>query len=529
MNSVQTWRIALRVLVVCGLLSQTALAEVVVTPSESRLILRLEEERSLQPATTAGQPATPAQRFSALLAELRIDGIEFERALGGDILVARFAPHVSVDRARAVRLRLQEHPALRYAEPDGRVRPMHVPADPLRARQWFHYEAYGVDAYAAWDSQRGTPDVVMALLDSGIRAHEDLNMSRVLPGFDFVSDTDYSNDGDGLDDDPRDPGDNVAVGECGPGAPAEPSSWHGLHLAGIMVAEADNSVGIAGLNHNSRLLPVRVLGKCGGSYADIIAGILWAAGLPGSGASVTNPTPARVINLSFAADEPCTAAIQDAIDRAVEAGAVVVAAAGNGYGANVAGVLPAGCNNVVAVAASTRSGDVAAFSNVGARVLLSAPGGDAVAAANDILSLFNTGLAAPGADDYAYLAGTSVASAQVTAAVSLLLSARPTLTVNNVRAILRQSAQPFPAGACPARNCGAGILDLDAAVRMAESFDTDNVGRPNGAAAEGGGVGGGCALRRGDTGSRNYDIAWLLLTVLGARLIRGARSRSLLR
>ena len=522
------WRTALRVLAVCGLLSQTALGDVLVTPSEARLILRLQDDRALRPAATFGQAATPAQRFSALLAELRIDGIEIERQLGGDILVARFAPHVSAAQARAVRQRLQGHPALRYAEPDGRVRPVHVPADPLRASQWFHYEAYGVDAYAAWDRQRGAPGVVMALLDSGIRAHEDLDSSRVLPGFDFVSDTNHSNDGDGLDDDPRDPGDSVAAGECGPGEPAQPSSWHGLHLAGIMVAEADNSVGIAGLNHNSGLQPVRVLGKCGGSYADIIAGILWAAGLPGSGAGA-NPTPARVINLSFAADEPCTASIQDAIDRAVATGAVVVAAAGNGYGANVAGVLPAGCNNVVAVAASTRSGDVAAFSNVGARVLLSAPGGDAIVAANGILSLFNTGLAAPGADDYAYLAGTSVASAQVTAAVSLLLSARPALTVKNVRAILRQSAQPFPAGACPARNCGAGILDLDAAVRMAESFDTDNAGTPNGAAAQGGGGGGGCTLRRGDTGSRNYDIAWLLLAALGARLVRGARWRSLRR
>lgn len=514
------WRAARRALVVvCGLLSQTALADVLVTPSESRLILRLEEDRSLHPAA-ARNAATPAQRLAALLTELRIDGIEIVRELGGDILVARFAPHVSAAQALAIRQRLQAHPALRYAEPDGRVRPVHVPADPLRAGQWFHYEAYGVDAYTAWDRQRGAPGVVMALLDSGIRPHEDLNASRVLPGFDFVSDVNHSNDGDGPDDDPRDPGDSVAAGECGPGEPAQASSWHGLHLAGVMVAEADNNVGIAGLNHRSRLLPVRVLGKCGGSYADIIAGILWAVGLPGSGASVVNPTPARVINLSFAADESCTAGIQDAIDRAVVAGAVVVAAAGNGYGANVAGVLPAGCNNVVTVAASTRGGDIAAFSNVGARVALSAPGGDAVAAANGILSLSNAGPAAPGADDYAYLAGTSVASAQVTAAVSLLLSTRPTLTVSNVRTILRQSAQAFPAGACPAGNCGAGILNLDAAVRMAESFAT---GTSNAPAAQGGG-GGGCALRFGHTGSRNYDIAWLLLTMLGVRAIRGART-----
>jgi serine protease len=395
-----------------------------------------------------------------------------------------------------------------------------VPNDLLRTNQWFHYEAYGVRAYTAWDVERGAAGVVMALLDTGILPHADLDGARVLPGYDFVSDTALSNDGNGLDANPTDPGDAVAAGECGVGTPAQNSSWHGLHLAGIMIAESDNNIGVAGLNHASRLLPVRVLGKCGGSYADIIAGILWAAGLPGSGAPGINPTPARVINLSFAAEQTCTAGIQDAINRAVAAGVVVVAAAGNGNGNTVANVLPAGCDNVIAVAATTRAGDIASFSNVGSRVALSAPGGDAVVAANGIFSLYNAGLTAAGADDYAYVAGTSVAAAQVTAGVSLLLSAQPALSGGDVRTILRQTAQAFPAGGCPAANCGAGILDLAAAVQLAQTFTPSGSGGAS--AASGGGGGGGCTLGVRTSGAGGaYDLAWLLV-LAGLAFVRRA-------
>lgn len=524
MSTILNWRAAQpALLLLCSMFTQTAVAVDSAATSEPvpRLILRLQDDATT--ARVASTAVTPAQRFEALLAELQIEGLSVERALGGDILVVRFADGITGDEARAIRTRLQVHPALRYAEPDGRVHPVLMPTDPLRAQQWFHYEAYGIGAYDAWDHERGATGVVMALLDSGIRTHEDLNSARILPGYDFVSNASLANDGDGIDNDPTDPGDAVVAGECGAGKPAEPSNWHGLHLAGVMMAETDNAVGIAGLNHRSRLLPVRALGKCGGSYTDIIAGILWAAGLPGSGAPV-NPTPADVINLSFAADQACTAGIQDAINRAVAAGTVVVAAAGNDYGTDVAQVLPAGCDNVITVAASTRSGDIAAFSNVGARVLLSAPGGDNVVAGNGILSIYNSGITTPAADDYAYLVGTSVASAQVTAAVSLLLSVRPTLAVADIRTILHQSVQPFPAGACPARNCGAGILDLNAAVRAAESFVA---APPNSSApSAGGGGGGGCSLRVGAPGSA-HDAVWpLLLLGLAVRACRRAMGGS---
>lgn len=518
------WRAVRQALVlVCGMgvfLNATVQAS---SASESmpteRLILRLHADATLQPAAQTATSEIDA-RLRAVLADMRIDGVTFERTIGGDILIARLAPGTSPKQARVISELLSSHPDIRYAEPDGRVRPVFVPADPLRTDQWFHYDTYGIRAYDAWNVERGSAGVVMALLDTGILTHEDLDVGRILPGYDFVSSTTYSNDGDELDADPTDPGDAVVADECGPGAPAEDSSWHGLHLAGIMIAETDNNIGVAGLNHASRLLPVRVLGKCGGSYSDIIAGILWAAGLPGSGAATVNPTPARVINLSFAAEQTCTAGIQDAIDRAVAAGVVVVAAAGNGYGLNVSGVLPAGCDNVIAVAATTRGGDIAGYSNVGGRVLLSAPGGDDIVLADGILSLHNAGPAAPGADDYAYFAGTSVAAAQVTAGISLLFSAKPGLTLSKVRTILRQTAQAFPAGGCPAANCGAGILDLNAAVRVAQSSTTDSSSAKS--SGGGGGGGGGCALRADATDrSGSRDLAWLLI-LLGLVALRRA-------
>lgn len=522
------WWTARRILILMGSLycgGASGVSAQAATPAAdppARLILRLHTEKALQPAAQASAPAADA-RLAAVLAELHLAGVTLERVLGGDILIARLTPGTSPEQARTLSARLKTHPAVRYAEPDGRVRPAYVPTDPLRVDQWFQYDTYGIRAYEAWDVERGAAGVVMALLDTGILAHVDLNPARILPGYDFVSSTTYSNDGDGLDADPTDPGDAVIANECGAGEPAEDSSWHGLHLAGILQAETDNAIGMAGLNHASRLLPVRVLGKCGGSYVDIIDGILWAAGLPGSGATLQNPTPARVINLSFSAQQTCTAGIQDVIDRATAAGVVVIAAAGNNDGLDIANVLPAGCNNVIPVAATTRGGEIASYSNVGSRVLLSAPGGDRDSlnrVVDGIWSLGNTGTTSPDGDSYTEAPGTSQAAAQVTAAVSLLFSVQPALAPGDVRTILQQAVQAFPAGGCPATNCGAGILDMNAAVRMAQTFVPNNSSNSPTAATSGGGGGGGCSLRApAPAASAVHDLTWLLVFI-GLQVLR---------
>lgn len=480
----------------CGLLaSGAALASVsVVEPTTDQLILRLDPEGIPDgKAKTATHGDTGlAARFEAIVRALGIEGLEIERPLDDTALVIRLtAPAAPAQLAKLIE-RLSKHPAVAHAEPDGRVHPAFVPNDPgiFLALQWYLYETYGIEAYAAWDIERGSAATVLALLDTGILPHEDLGPARRLPGYDFVDD----------DADATDPGDFTTVfDECGDGRPPENSSWHGLHLAGVMTAIADNATGVAGINHVSSLLPVRVLGKCGGYYSDIIDGIRWAAGLAVSGVP-SNPNPAHVINLSLSAEQSCTVEIQSAIDAAVAAGTIVVAAAGNGNGTDVATTLPAGCRNVIAVAATDRAGRIESYSNLGSGVLLGAPG-------ENIYSVYNAGTTVAAADSYQYISGTSVAAAQVTAAISLLLSAQPALTPTNVRQILAQTAQPYSASCPGGLPCGAGILDMHAALEMALNITP---GDPVATTDDGGGGGGGCTLAAAGAG-RGPDLAWLLV------------------
>src|SRR5690606_6718173 len=155
---------------------------------------------------------------------------------------------------------------------------------------------------------------------------------------------------------------------------ATPSTWHGTAVAGLIAARAGNGYGIAGVAPAARILPVRSIGRCGGYMSDVIDGMRWAAGLAVPGVPA-NPYPARILNLSLGSTPgvPCSPLQQRAVDEVVAAGALVVAAAGN-EGTGSVGV-PANCGGVLAVAAHTRYGDLASYSNVGPEVALTAPGG----------------------------------------------------------------------------------------------------------------------------------------------------------
>ena len=137
----------------------------------------------------------------------------------------------------------------------------------------------------------------MAVIDTGIRPHADLS-GRTVPGYDFIADTFVANDGNGRDADASDPGDWYAANQCAPGVPGTSSSWHGTHVAGTIGAASDNGSDVAGINWNAKILPVRVLGRCGGYLSDIIDGMRWAAGLAVPGVP-PNPNPAGVLNLSL--------------------------------------------------------------------------------------------------------------------------------------------------------------------------------------------------------------------------------------
>ncbi|HEV6967959.1 S8 family peptidase [Roseateles sp.] len=350
-------------------------------------------------------------------------------------------------------------PNIAYAEPDRKMYPMMTPNDSSYSAQWDLYETTGgIRAPAAWDLATGS-GVVVAVIDTGIRPHADLS-GQTVAGYDMIADTTVSNDGNGRDSDPSDPGDWVAAGECGTGSPAENSSWHGTHVAGTIAAKTNNSAGVAGIAFNAKVQPVRVLGKCGGYTSDIADGMVWASGGTVSGLPA-NATPARVINMSLGGGGACDTTSQNAINSARSRGTVVIVAAGN-ESQDASNSSPANCSGVVVVAATDRYGSRAFYSNYGSIVTLAAPGGDlSSSSSNGILSTLNSGTTSPGSDSYAYYQGTSMATPHVAGVAALMLSAKPGATPDQIKAALQSSARPFP-GSCS--QCGAGLLDAAAAV-----------------------------------------------------------------
>jgi serine protease len=415
---------------------------------------------------------------------------------------------------------LRRHPDVAYAVVDQRRRSLRVPNDPLymtgppsglgpAVGQWYlrppsAQVPAAINAEEAWDRVNVNAALVVAVLDTGILAdHPDL-AGRVLPGYDMISDVPAANDGNGRDANASDPGDWVTAAEnsdrrgdfyqCG----VANSDWHGTKTAGLIGAIADNGQGIAGAAAGVRILPVRVLGKCGGYDSDIAAGMLWAAGLDVPGLP-RNATPARVLSLSLGGEGVCEAVYQDAMQAVTEAGVVVVVSAGNSTGRAVGS--PANCPGAIAVAGLRHVGSKVGFSDLGPEVTISAPAGNCINIGAGEPCLFpiattsNLGTRAPVAggstwtDSYNASVGTSYASPLVAATVALMLSARADLTPAQVVDALKRSARPFPTTGgdngdgtvvpmcrapdgtdqlqcyCRERLCGAGMLDALAAVQ----------------------------------------------------------------
>jgi serine protease len=352
-------------------------------------------------------------------------------------------------------------PNVEYAEPDRILRRTFSPNDTRYNEQWHYFEAAGgINAPTAWYKSTGS-GVVTAVIDTGYRPHADLN-ANILPGYDFISDTFVANDGNGRDNDARDPGDWLNPGECGPGDPAsfESSSWHGTHVAGTVAALTNNGNGVAGVAFNSRVVPARVLGKCGGYTSDIADAIIWTSGGTVSGVPA-NANPAKVLNISLGGGGSCGTTTQNAINSARSRGASVVVAAGNSN-ANASNFTPANCTGVVTVAAVGRNGGKASYSNFGATVEVAAPGGSG--GTSSVLSTLNAGSMGPGSDNYAFYNGTSMATPHVVGVVALMLSANPALTPDQVTQILQSTARSFPA---TCSQCGSGIVNANAAVDAA--------------------------------------------------------------
>jgi serine protease len=338
-------------------------------------------------------------------------------------------------------------------EPDTWIEPTDLPNDTQAGLLWgllgaADGSAYGIDVLGAWPVTRGE-GIVVAVLDTGYVSHPDLN-ANVVAGWDMISDPSVSNDGNGRDSNPSDPGDFG----CGHG-----SSWHGTHVAGTIAAVEGNALGVFGGAPGVKVQPVRVLGKCGGHETDISDAIIWASGGSVAGAGA-NLTPARVLNLSLSGPGACTSYMQDAIDEARARNSVVVVASGN-EATNAASKHPANCQGTLAVAAITEAGIRASFSNYGSTIDLSGPG-------VGVVSTINTGATHPVGPTYASYSGTSMATPHVAAAAALVAAAYPSLSPDAIASLLEITSTPFAADAspngCPSRGCGSGIVNAAAAV-----------------------------------------------------------------
>lgn len=433
-----------------------------------RIIVKLKNE----PGASFEEPPNEA-RMSTLSDKAGLP-LRLFRTMADGAQVMLLPEKLPLDEVRVISEALMTLPDIEYAEPDARMVHTLAPNDPQYGNQWHYFGTYGINLPTAWDITTGSASTVVAVVDTGITNHSEFS-GRTVPGYDFVSTALDGNDGDARDSDPSDPGDWVTLAESLSGwfvgCPVSNSSWHGTHVAGTIAANSNNASGVAGVNWSAKILPVRVLGKCGGYISDIADGIRWAAG--GSVAGVpANANPAKVINVSIGGGGACGATYQEAIDAAVSLGAVVVVAAGN-ENVDAANSRPANCNNVIAVGATAGDGFRAGYSNFGNLVDISAPGGD-TPWDTKVLSTFNSGTTVPSTESYAALQGTSMAAPHVSGVVSLMLAVTPTLTQGQILEILQNTAKDFyPTSNCAINpnTCGAGIVDAAAAVKAARFYN----------------------------------------------------------
>ncbi len=381
---------------------------------------------------------------------------------------------VTSDRADAIAARLEATPGIRYARPNRPAKAQaYYPDDTYyqNGRQPnlanpLTTDYYGIDAPNAWDITVGD-DTIIAVIDTGVRPHGEL-YERLLDGYNFIADPDTPQDGTGRGPDGIDEGNWRSAGDC-KGKAARDSSWHGTHVAGIIAAESDNANGIAGINWYAQILPIKVLGSCGGTDSDILEGMQWAAGLPVPGVP-DNPNPARVINMSLGGKGACDEQYQGAIDAVLARGAFIAVAAGNDS-EDIDGYSPAGCYGVSTVAATDPYGFLASYSNYSVYVDIAAPGGDQSRYGSrwGIWSTTNTGTRGPEYATYVAMQGTSQATPHVAGVASLMLSVNPYLTPAQIKSIMADTSSYFaPTSVCRTTGaCGAGIVNAFYAVKEA--------------------------------------------------------------
>jgi subtilisin family serine protease len=300
---------------------------------------------------------------------------------------------VSEDQTDKLIALLRSDPAIQSVERNPIARAAFVPNDPY-VTSGGEWHLAKIQATAAWDTTTGNTNTVVAVLDSGVNAaHPDL-AGKILPGYNFVSNTNDTSDDFG----------------------------HGTAVAGTVAATGNNHVGVAGVAYGCSLLPVKIVDASGfAAYSAVVQGLHYAV-----------DHGARIINLSIAGDTPSDT-LQAAVDYAWSNNVVVVAAAGNN--ANSTPQYPAACRHVVAISATDSTDALATFSSFGNYVSLSAPGDNIWTTMHDL------------ANPYGSWRGTSFSSPIVAAVAALVATANPSLSNDQIVSILENQADDLgPAG-----------------------------------------------------------------------------------
>lgn len=412
--------------------------------------------------------------------------VEFDRRSGFGLSADQQIHYEHLVLIKALRARGD----VRYSEPNWIMRTMAIPNDPRYPEQW-HYPL--INLPAAWDVTTGSPNVVVAVIDSGVAPHPDLeaNVRRDL-GRDLARNPATACDGDGRDSNADDDG-----YRC-PGL-QKSASFHGTHVAGTIAAKSSNGTGVAGVAWQTQIMPVRVGSDLGLDTFDIADGIRWAAGLNVDG---TQPSRrADIANLSLGGPRerpiPCPSIYQEAINQARSAGLILVVAAGN---ENQPTKTPANCQGVLAISAVDRTGFPTAYTNGGAEIAFAAPGGQTqpddrmgdlyppfnplaikpplpgrfMREADGVLStVFSS---APGSGQrqatYQYLPGTSMATPHAAGVLALMKAAHPALTDAQIAASLAAGrlTNDDPGVPGPDPYTGFGIIDAFKAVSEARAL-----------------------------------------------------------
>lgn len=494
-------------------------APLLATPTDAvaqhaRVIVKLRAHSDLLSGRAAAMGTVPATGEPARMRKLgeRVGVVMQDgRRISERMQVAQASGITSEALAR----KLSSQADVEWVAVDRRVRVAALPPSDPRyppgadEGQWYLRGPTGAvpaatDAVGAWALTRGATNIVVAVVDTGVRFdHPDLR-HKLLPGYDVISDPWIANDNTGRDADATDVGDRLTADDIAANRAVfadctedDVNSWHGTKVAGIIGAQTDNSRGVAGIGWNVRILPVRALGRCGGYVSDVAAGIRWAAGLPVGGLPI-NPYPARVINLSLGSDSAAScnsgndyAPYREAIAEVTSLNVVVVVAAGNNNGP----VNPPGnCSGAITVSGVRHDGTKSGYSAYGTEVALAAPAGNCVTLAGacqySMVTTTNAGTTAPAVGGDAYTSawspayGTSFAAPLVSGTVALMLSVNPALSPTDVRALLANNTRAFPStalAACPTTNangscdcttstCGAGMLDARASVSAAQGI-----------------------------------------------------------